>query len=207
MFTRRLTTILLAMTMAEALETTRIHRVVGLTGARTAVVTTRPCRAPQHTISDIGLIGGGQVPMPGEGSLANQEMLYLMSCQSPDGTSWRCRANRSLESGLTRGKGHALEAEAYSDTAHKPERADYGPSDERRDHNEHQQGGQRFAGHRRPWEHKKGGEHHRDKGMTLEIVSYEALTLPDRTAWDARSWAAWRTAAVIHESSAWKTVE
>jgi magnesium chelatase family protein len=47
---RRLTTILPAMTLAEAIETTRIHRVAGLTGARTALVTTRPCRAPHHTI-------------------------------------------------------------------------------------------------------------------------------------------------------------
>jgi magnesium chelatase family protein len=55
---RRLTTILPAMTLAEAIETTRIHRVAGLTGDRTALVTTRPCRAPHQTISDAGLIGG-----------------------------------------------------------------------------------------------------------------------------------------------------
>ena len=60
MLARRLTTILPAMTLAEAMETTRIHRVAGLTGARTAVVTTRPCRAPHHTISDVGLIGGAR---------------------------------------------------------------------------------------------------------------------------------------------------
>jgi magnesium chelatase family protein len=53
------------MTLAEAIETTRIHRVAGRTGARTAWVTTRPCRAPHHTISDVGLIGRGRVPMPG----------------------------------------------------------------------------------------------------------------------------------------------
>jgi predicted ATPase with chaperone activity len=41
--------------------------VAGRTGARTALVTTRPCRAPHHTLSDVGLIGGGQVPMPGGG--------------------------------------------------------------------------------------------------------------------------------------------
>jgi magnesium chelatase family protein len=65
------------MTLAEAIETTRIHRVAGLTGARTAVVTTRPCRAPHYTICDVGLIGGGQVPMPGEVSLAPPGMLLL----------------------------------------------------------------------------------------------------------------------------------
>ena len=78
---RRIPTILPAMPLAEALETTRIHRVAGLTAARTAVVTRRPCRAPHHTISDVGLIGGGQVPMPGEGSLVHHgvSMLYVVS--------------------------------------------------------------------------------------------------------------------------------
>jgi magnesium chelatase family protein len=65
------------LTLAEAIDTTRIHRVAGLTGRRTAVVTTRPCRAPHHTIADVGLIGGGQVPMPGEGSLAHHGVLCL----------------------------------------------------------------------------------------------------------------------------------
>jgi predicted ATPase with chaperone activity len=53
------------------------HPSRGLTGARTAFVTTRPCRAPHHTISDVGLIGGGQVPMPGDVSLAHHGMLFL----------------------------------------------------------------------------------------------------------------------------------
>jgi magnesium chelatase family protein len=65
------------MSLAEALETTRIHRVAGLTGARTALVTMRPFRAPHHTISDVGLIGGGQVPLPGEVSRAHHGMLWL----------------------------------------------------------------------------------------------------------------------------------
>jgi hypothetical protein len=65
------------MTLAEAIETTRIHSVAGLTGDRTALVTTRPFRAPHHTISDAGLIGGGHVPMPGEGSRAHQGILFL----------------------------------------------------------------------------------------------------------------------------------
>jgi hypothetical protein len=77
MLARRLTTILPAMTLAEALETTRIHRVAGLTGDHTALVTTRPFRAPHHTISDAGLIGGGHVPMPGEVSLAHNGVLFL----------------------------------------------------------------------------------------------------------------------------------
>jgi magnesium chelatase family protein len=77
MLARRLTTILPAMTLAEAIEAMRIHRVTGLMGTRTAVVTARPCRAPHHTISAVGLIGGGHVPMPGEVSLAQHRMLVL----------------------------------------------------------------------------------------------------------------------------------
>jgi magnesium chelatase family protein len=70
MLAQRLTTILPAMTLAEAIETTRIHRVAGLTGDRTALVTTRPCRALHHTLSDAGLIGGGQLPLCGAASCA-----------------------------------------------------------------------------------------------------------------------------------------
>jgi magnesium chelatase family protein len=51
--------------------------VAGRTGGRTALVTSRPCRAPHHTISDVGLIGGGQVPMPGEGLWAYPGVLLL----------------------------------------------------------------------------------------------------------------------------------
>jgi magnesium chelatase family protein len=76
MLARRLTTILPAMTLAEAIETTRIHSVAGLTGDRTALVTTRPCRAPHHTISDVGRIGGGHVPRPGEVSLAHHGVRF-----------------------------------------------------------------------------------------------------------------------------------
>jgi magnesium chelatase family protein len=77
MLAQRLTTILPAMTLAEAIETTRRHSVAGLTGDRTALVTTRPFRAPHHTISDVGLIGGGHVPLPGEVSLAHNGVLFL----------------------------------------------------------------------------------------------------------------------------------
>src|SRR5438128_2334590 len=69
MLARRIAAIRPAMRLAEALETIRIHCVAGLTGGRTAVVTTRPFRAPHHTISDVGVIGGGQLPMPEEVSL------------------------------------------------------------------------------------------------------------------------------------------
>lgn len=65
------------MTLADALETTHIHRVAGLTGDRRALVTTRPFRTSHHPISDVGLIGGEQVPLPGEVSLAHHGLLFL----------------------------------------------------------------------------------------------------------------------------------
>jgi magnesium chelatase family protein len=74
---RRLTTILPAMTLPEVLDTTRTHSVAGWTGCHTAVVTTRPFRAPHHTIADVGVIGGGQLPMPGEVSLTHHGILFL----------------------------------------------------------------------------------------------------------------------------------
>jgi magnesium chelatase family protein len=77
MLARRLTTILPAMTLAKAIETTRIPRVAGLTGNRTALVTTRPRRAPYHPISDVGLLGGGHVPMLGDVSLAHNRVRFL----------------------------------------------------------------------------------------------------------------------------------
>ena len=49
-----------------------------MTGRHTALVTTRPFRAPHHPISDVGLIGGGQIPMPGEGSLAHYHIMVLV---------------------------------------------------------------------------------------------------------------------------------
>jgi magnesium chelatase family protein len=74
---RRLATLLPTMRLADARETTRIPRVAGLTIGRTALVMTCSFRAPYHTISDVGLIGGGQRPMPGEVSLAHHGILFL----------------------------------------------------------------------------------------------------------------------------------
>jgi magnesium chelatase family protein len=65
------------MALPEVLDTTCAHRVANLTGERTAFITTRPCRAPHQTISDVGLIGGGQVPLPGEVSRAHHGVLGL----------------------------------------------------------------------------------------------------------------------------------
>jgi magnesium chelatase family protein len=70
-------TILPARALTDALETTCIRSVAGRTGARTALVTTRPWRAPHHTIAAVGLIGGGQVPLPGEESRAHHGILWL----------------------------------------------------------------------------------------------------------------------------------
>jgi magnesium chelatase family protein len=77
MLARRLPTILPQMTLDEALETTKIHSVAGMLPAGASLVTIRPFRAPHHTISDAGLIGGGSYPRPGEVSLAHGGVLFL----------------------------------------------------------------------------------------------------------------------------------
>jgi magnesium chelatase family protein len=77
MLARRLPTILPQMGLEEALETTKIHSVAGLLLPGSSLVTTRPFRAPHHTISDAGLIGGGSFPRPGEASLAHGGVLFL----------------------------------------------------------------------------------------------------------------------------------
>src|SRR5205085_3525568 len=72
----RLPTILPPLEFEEAIECTKIHSVAGLTEKR-GLVTTRPYRAPHHTISDAGLIGGGALPRPGEVSLPHNGVLFL----------------------------------------------------------------------------------------------------------------------------------
>jgi len=77
MLARRLPSILPPMTIEESLETTKVHSVVGLIPRDRALTVIRPFRTPHHTISDAGLIGGGQVPRPGEVSLAHNGVLFL----------------------------------------------------------------------------------------------------------------------------------
>ena len=76
MLAKRLPTILPALMPEESLEVTRVHSVVGLMDGR-SLIATRPFRAPHHTISDAGLVGGGSVPRPGEVSLAHHGVLFL----------------------------------------------------------------------------------------------------------------------------------
>jgi magnesium chelatase family protein len=77
MLARRLPTILPSMTLDEALQTTKIHSVAGLLESGRSLCVLRPFRAPHHTISDAGLVGGGSVPRPGEVSLAHGGVLFL----------------------------------------------------------------------------------------------------------------------------------
>jgi magnesium chelatase family protein len=77
MLAQRLSTILPPLSFEESLETSKIYSIMGLMPKGQGLIKIRPFRAPHHTISDAGLIGGGQVPKPGEVSLAHNGVLFL----------------------------------------------------------------------------------------------------------------------------------
>jgi len=77
MLARRLPGILPTMSLTEAVETTRVHSVAGLLVPGEPLLMERPFRAPHHTVSDGGMVGGGRVPRPGEVSLAHNGVLFL----------------------------------------------------------------------------------------------------------------------------------
>lgn len=77
MLAKRLPSILPPMTLKEALETTKIHSVVGRIKEGSGLMAQRPFRSPHHTISDVALVGGGTYPQPGEISLSHNGVLFL----------------------------------------------------------------------------------------------------------------------------------
>ncbi|WP_452227775.1 MULTISPECIES: YifB family Mg chelatase-like AAA ATPase [unclassified Lacinutrix] len=77
MLAKRLPSILPPMTIHEALETTKIHSVVGRVKANAGIMAQRPFRSPHHTISNVALVGGGSYPQPGEISLSHNGVLFL----------------------------------------------------------------------------------------------------------------------------------
>ena len=77
MLARRIPSILPDLTFEEALEITKIHSVAGILPKQLPILTTRPFRAPHHTVTKSSLVGGGTVPKPGEISLAHFGVLYL----------------------------------------------------------------------------------------------------------------------------------
>jgi magnesium chelatase family protein len=77
MMAQRLPSILTPLSPAEALDATRVHSVAGRLPPGAGLLRRRPFRAPHHTVSDAGLVGGGTFPRPGEASLAHHGVLFL----------------------------------------------------------------------------------------------------------------------------------
>lgn len=77
MMAKRLPSIMPALTLGEALETTKIHSVAGKLKRGSRLMTVRPFRAPHHTVSPVAMVGGGTNPIPGEISLAHNGILFL----------------------------------------------------------------------------------------------------------------------------------
>lgn len=77
MLARRIPSILPDLSFKEALEITKIHSIAGVLTQKNSLITTRPFRAPHHTVSSVSLVGGGRIPKPGEISLAHYGVLFL----------------------------------------------------------------------------------------------------------------------------------
>lgn len=77
MMAKRIPTILPDLSFEESLEITKIHSVAGVLPSNMPIITTRPFRAPHHTLSSVSLVGGGKIPKPGEISLAHYGVLFL----------------------------------------------------------------------------------------------------------------------------------
>ncbi|MDE6035022.1 MAG: YifB family Mg chelatase-like AAA ATPase [Ruminococcus sp.] len=77
MLAKRMPSILPPLDFKEALETTKIHSILGLVTAEMPIITKRPFRSPHHTISAVGIVGGGKVPRPGEISIAHNGVLFF----------------------------------------------------------------------------------------------------------------------------------
>ena len=77
MLARRIPSILPDLSFEEALEITKIHSIAGILTQKNSLITTRPFRAPHHTVSSVSLVGGGRIPKQGEVSLSHNGVLFL----------------------------------------------------------------------------------------------------------------------------------
>ena len=94
MLARRLPSILPPLTREEAIETTGIYSVAGLLPRGSGLMTRRPFRSPHHSVSAMGLSGGGSVPRPGRSALPTTGCCFWTSCRSSSGMCWRRCASR-----------------------------------------------------------------------------------------------------------------